>query len=237
MIMSGKKLIRTFFLFWIMFLTGVTCLSQSDSILLTEYTPDFEFEDGIYLIFDQVKNNAPIPKSRILTNVPYNDRDFFFKVLDNKKIFFYDEFGMKQEVRTNNIWGFSRNGVLYIGVEDNFYRITVLGQICHFVANVTTYNARYYDPYYRYNPYDYYYRYGGYPVTTTSSEMRQYLLNFQTGEILDYDVKSLEILLMRDPELHDEYAQLRKKKKKQMKFLYIRKFNERNPLYIPVKQF
>jgi hypothetical protein len=38
---------------------------------------------------------------------------------------------------------------------------------------------------------------------------------------------------MKDPELHDEFAQLSKKKRRQLKFMYLRKFNERNPLYIP----
>ena len=33
--------------------------------------------------------------------------------------------------------------------------------------------------------------------------------------------------------LHDEFAQLRRKKKRQLKFLYLRKFNDRNPLYLP----
>ena len=48
---------------------------------------------------------------------------------------------------------------------------------------------------------------------------------------MEYDVASVEVLLMKDPELHDEYVTLRNRKKKQLKFLYIRKFNERNPLY------
>ena len=52
-------------------------------------------------------------------------------------------------------------------------------------------------------------------------------------EVYDYDVEALEMLLMKDPILHDEFAQLSKKKKRQLKFLYLRKFNERNPLYIP----
>ena len=65
--------------------------------------------------------------------------------------------------------------------------------------------------------------------------MRQYLLDFVTGNILDYNVASVELLLMRDPELHDEYASLRNRKKKHLKFLYIRKFNEKKPLYFPIK--
>jgi len=58
-------------------------------------------------------------------------------------------------------------------------------------------------------------------------------LDFETGRVYDYDFQSLEVLLMKDPELHDEYAQLRRKKKRQLKFLYLRRFNERNPLYLP----
>jgi hypothetical protein len=142
---------------------------------------------------------------------------------------------MKQEVRSDKIWGFSRNGVLFVGIDDKYHRITIIGSICHFVATVTTYDNRYYDPYY-YNPYDYYYRYGGYPTNTQSSEMRQYVMDFNSGKVYDYDVQALEVLLMRDPELHDEYSQLRKKKKRQQKFVYLRKFNQRNPLFIPKNQ-
>jgi hypothetical protein len=69
-----------------------------------------------------------------------------------------------------------------------------------------------------------------------TSEMRQFILDFNTGKVMDYDYKNLEMILMRDPELHDEFSNLRKRKKKQLKFLYIRKFNERNPLYLPVKE-
>jgi hypothetical protein len=66
--------------------------------------------------------------------------------------------------------------------------------------------------------------------------MRQYLLDFKSGNILDYEVESMKVLLMADPELHDEYVSMGKKKQKQMKFLFIRKFNERNPLFFPKNQ-
>jgi lipocalin len=36
-----------------------------------------------------------------------------------------------------------------------------------------------------------------------------------------------------DPALYDEYISLRRKKKKQFKFVYIRKYNEAHPLYFP----
>ncbi len=204
--------------------------SQQQPADKVRYTPEFKFNDGIYLGFSQLKNNKPVAVARILSETDHQDPEFFSKLLEEKQISYFDDFGVQQTVSVDKMWGFSRNGVVYIRIGNNFSRITVIGSICHFVANITTYNSRYYDPYY-YNPY--YYRYSGTPATTSTTEMRQYLLDFETGKILEYDVQGVEVLLMKDPELYDEFAALKNKKKKQMKFLYIRKFNERNPLYIP----
>lgn len=209
-----------------------------DSLNMIRYTPEFRFKEGIFLGFDQVKQNNPIPKSSIITTVAYDAPDFFERVLSEKKIQVFDNLGTKQEVPVKNLWGFSRNGVLYINLNDGNYRITIVGSICHFVASLTTY-SNYGSPYYS----SYGYPYGGYydpyspyssPYSTTgNTELKQYLLDFKTGNILEYDVESIELLLMADPELHDEFAALNNKKQKQMKFMYLRKFNERNPLYFP----
>ena len=214
-----------------LFLNAFILYSQDSPPGTVVYTPEFKFNDGIYLSFSQVKNNHPVPVARVLSETDHNDPDFFTKLLDEKNIIFFDDFGVQQTVSVEKIWGFSRNGIVYIRVGNNFSRITVIGSICHFVANITTYNSRYNDPY-AYNPY--YYRYGASPANTTTTEMRQFLLDFDTGKVLDYDVQGVEVLLMKDPELYDEFEALRNKKKKQMKFLYIRKFNQRNPLYIKV---
>ena len=227
---------------WIFMLLAGMCnqvFSQADSTSqLVKYTPGFKFEEGIFLNFDQVKQNKPIAKSQIITSIPYDDPDFYDRILQEKKIELYDNLGTKQEIVNKKIWGYSRNGVLYVNVNDDFYRITIVGSICHFVASLTTYN-NYGSPYYS----GYGYPYGGYydpyspyssPYANTgNTELKQYLLDFKTGNILEYDVQSIELLLMADPELHDEFAALNNKKQKQMKFLYLRKFNERNPLYFP----
>ena len=141
----------------------------------------------------------------------------------------------------------ARNGVLYVQVQENFNRITFVGSICHFVADVTTYDTRsysspygYYDPYYSpygygnyYNPYDPYY-YSPYHSNMSRNELKQYIIDFESGKILEFDVDNTELLLMKDNQLYEEYVQLSKKKKKDLIFVYIRKFNEKNPLYIPV---
>lgn len=51
---------------------------------------------------------------------------------------------------------------------------------------------------------------------------------------MEFNIESTELLLMKDPVIYEEYVQLSRKKKKDLMFVYIRKFNEKNPLYIPV---
>lgn len=204
---------------------SVAVKSQNSSDSLFKYTPEFRFTDGIFLDFESVKRNEPIPKNRLMSDLNYDDNDFFDKTLAQNKIFYYDKLGNKTELDKDKVWGFSRNGFLYIRIENNYFRITLMGSICHFVAIISYENRTYYEPYYYNSPY--------YPQnTTTSTEQRQYLLDFSTGRVLNFDEEGVEILLMTDPELYDEFVQLSKKKKKQMKFMYIRKFNERNPLYL-----
>jgi len=203
---------------------------------LVEYTTDFQFEDGIYANFDMVLANDPIPPARIVTDLDMFDRAFYEKITAAKEIVIYDENGVKKELATHEIWGYGRNGILYINVGSAFHRISFVGSICHFVATVTTYNPNYYDPYY-YNPYyssSYYYnRYSMPQSTVASTDLRQYLLDFETGDVMEYDTESVEVLLMKDPELADEYHSLSNRKKKQMKFVYIRRYNEKHPLYLP----
>jgi hypothetical protein len=54
---------------------------------MVKYTPDFRFKDGIYVNFDQVKSNSPIPKAKLLTSTDYNDKEFFKKILGSDKIY------------------------------------------------------------------------------------------------------------------------------------------------------
>lgn len=217
---------------------------------MVKYTPDFRFRDGIYLNFDQVRLNNPIPKAKLLTSTDYTDREFYDKLFQADKIYYYDEMGIRKEIDKNSIWGYSRNGILYIQVQETFNRITFIGNICHFVADVTTYDSRYYgspygngyyDPYSFYSPYyygNYYSPYGSYyspyrHSNISRNEMKQYIIDFESGKMLEFDVKNTELLLMKDSKLYEEYVQLSRKKKRDLMFVYIRKFNENNPLYIP----
>ncbi len=65
------------------------------------------------------------------------------------------------------------------------------------------------------------------------SEIKQFIIDFETGKVMDFDLENTELLLMKDAQLYEEYVQLPRKKKKELMFVYIRKFNEKNPLYLP----
>ena len=228
--LNTMRAYKQFLLFYLIIFVNGGALAQNNSVGKIKYTPDFKFKDGIFLSFEQVKTNDPIPKSKIITTTEYNDEDFFDRVLSDKEVSFYNSLGEKRDVEVRKLWGYSRNGTLYINIGGEFQRITIVGKICHLVANVTVYDNIYYDPYY-YRYYNSYY-YSPRGQNVSSNELKQFILDFDTGRLVDYTVKNLEVILMRDTELYDKYNDLRKKKKKQLKFMYIRKYNERNPLYI-----
>ena len=233
-----------------LFICGQAAVIGQDREGMVKYTPDFKFNDGIYLNFEQVKQNRPLSKARILSSVDYNDREFFRKLFEQDRIYFYDDMGVRQEITKSSIWGYSRNGILYIQVQGEFIRITFVGSICHFVADITTvdrYDSPYsyynpYSPYYSsyYNPYSYYSPYGGYyPYSSynnrrTRTELKQFIFDWETGRVMEFDISSTALLLIKDPELHEEFSRLSRRKKRDLQFVYLRKFNEKHPLFVPV---
>jgi len=194
------------------------------------YSSEFDFAEGIFMRFHQVKNNSPIPKSQIVTTVDYNSPDFFEVALKGNQLTFFDEQGLKRYIRVGEIWGYSRNGNLYINLNGEFNRVTIVGQICHFVSHKTVVSNYTSNPYM--SPYNQPYNRQGMYMPTTTKELRQYILDFETGRVMDYNYESLQTILMRDAELFDEFNKLKKKQRKNLTFVYLRKYNERNPLYI-----
>lgn len=216
-----KHLFIIFFIF-----VALQLNAQSDSSHLIKYTPNFRFQEGIFIDFEQVKANNPLQKSKIIADKDYNSKKFIEHVVSNEEIAFYDNNGIKQKIATDKIWGYSENGKLYVNWKDEFNFIPYLGQIAHFVAiiEVTENLPMGYSYYSPYTPMNY--------TPTTTTEMRQYLLNFETGNITDFTLSNVEALLTSDPELYNEFNELRKRKKRKLMFLYITKYNERNPLYL-----
>jgi hypothetical protein len=224
---------KIFSLLFIILATTCFIEAQTDTVnkkKVIPFTPDFRFKDGIYMNYADIKNNNPISGIRIVTELDPEAPDFYAKITESEKLLVLDNFGQQVEVKTKQIWGYCQKGIIFVNWNKEFNRVTYIGTLCHFVANYITYDNPMSPYYYGYNPYSSYY---GYPQMTPSNELRQYILNFNTGQILDYNVKSVEVSLMDDPALYDEFNALSKRKKKQVLFLYLRKYNEKHPLMVP----
>ncbi len=194
--------------------------NTKDSI---RYTIDFKFNDGVFLTFDQVTSNRATPFKNIISNENYLSDDFVSKVLTKDKIRIFIN-GEKTEILTKNIWGYAKNGVLYIHHTKTFYRIPSIGSISFFIANIKIKYQSQTDPwntnYYNSINQDY-----------TTTELHKFLLNFKDGTLYDYSIQNIAKLISSDTQLFNEFIALKKRKRKQMSFIYIRRFNENNPLF------
>lgn len=176
-------------------------------------------KEGIYLKFLQFKNNSPLDKHQVVTDLNKNELNFYSEITSRQILSYVDDSGSVQKINPKSAWGYSRNNQVYINVENQFYRIPVLGSISHFIATVTVFSTPYFDPVYLNTM-----------PATTRDDLRQFMLDFETGKILDYNMKNFESLLSRDEQLFLEFSALKKREKKNKMFIFIRKFNERHPL-------
>jgi hypothetical protein len=132
-----------------------------------------------------------------------------------------------QTLNTNSVWGYCSNGALFVNWNKDFYRIPYIGRISHYVATQTVRVDNFVDPYASY--------YSGMGPTYETSKIVQNIIDFESGKSYPFTLEIVQAFLLKDSVLFDEFNQLKKNKKRQMMFLYIRRFNERNPLYLPIK--
>lgn len=189
------------------------------------YDFSFQFEEGLYLDFSSVKTNSPLPYERIVE--PIKENDNFFELLNEVSIIkYYDNFGVLQEINKSDIWGYCKNGKPYIYWSDKFNLIPYIGSISLFVTTVkisySTGGA--YDPFYG----PYYYSNNTYQT----EELRQFIVDFESGKVYYMDYKNVELLLSKTPELQKEFSKLSKRKKNKKLINYIRIYNEQIPLYV-----
>jgi hypothetical protein len=190
--------------------------AQKDSVI---YNSDFKFKDGLYLSFENFRHNKPILKSAIISDFNHEEIDFLRKVVSTKSISYKDSAGITREISPGRLWGFCENSSVYIRYNGDFNKIVVMGSICHFTAMYTTYLST--------GPTT--------PSGTTTGapveSMQQYVLDMQTGSVLDFILPNMEAIFKRDPELYKEFMALKKGKRKKMMFFYLRKYNEKHPVY------
>lgn len=186
------------------------------------YDNDFDFKEGLYATIEDFKNNSPIPKTAIQTKFNINSPDFYAELMTEEAIKVVLANDSILSLKTESLWGYSRNANIYINFNNEFYRIPVLGSMSHFVATVEVNVNGYYDPWY------------GVPANEVRNELKQFIMEFETGTIYEYTLESFETVLKRDDKLYKEFSRLKKRQKRQQMFLYLRKYNEAHPIFFPI---
>jgi len=214
---------------------------ETEEVNMVRYSPDFKFKDGLYLNIDDVRNNDPIPLARIVTDLGAYNKDFVNEMYSSAKIILYDDYAIQRYIYTKNIWGYAESGRLYIMVGGQFQKITIQGSISLFIASETTHlktkvpsrdtskNSATSQDLYRAHYKPYYYA----PVTGQRGE---YLFDFESNSLSVYTVEVFEKLLVRDAGLFTEYADLKKREQKKRIPEFIRRYNQKHPLYFPYNQ-
>lgn len=196
--------------------TSSFCFGQD----LVPYSKDYEFNEGVFLSLEHFKNNAPITKAMIVSGIPKTQTDFFTELVEQKTIVFKDSAGAEKTIQTASIWGYCQNRSIYLNFNKEFTRLNVIGNICHFTSMVTVQGS------YR-DPMDY-----NYGINNTYQELRQFVYDTKSNKVLDFNSKNMELLLSDDEVLHKEFMVLKKRQKTDSIFIYLRKYNEKHPLYL-----
>ncbi len=201
----------------VLFLLSLFCRAQTGTVA---YSRDYEFKEGIYLTFEQFKNNNPIPKTSIVSAVPNTEIDFLNQMTERKFITYKDSAGLEQKLQTSTIWGYYQNRTVCINFNGEFHRMNVIGNLCLFSALIVQAPLRN-EPI------------GDmYAIEPTFQELQQFLLDTKTNKVMDFNAKNMEVLLNDDAELYAAFMKLKNRKKGDSIFIYLRKYNDKHPLYL-----
>lgn len=207
------------FLLLICFLAGTVAYSQYSLVDSIPYSADTRLEDGIFLTHLDFRWNKAVRKAQIVSDLDREQLEFIGKTLFEEH-FSYEEENTVIRVASKNVWGYVQNNTLYVNYKGDFYRVPVFGSISYLVATVTVVTPGFYDP-----------RFGMYTGTGTTRELREFVMDFYDGQMVEFKPQTVEKLLARDPGLYGEYTKLNRRKQKEQVYAYIRKYNTLHPVY------
>lgn len=191
----------------LVFLTSHLSLkSQIDDTLEVPYELGFDFNEGVYLTFDEFRNNRPSLKIKI----EGRGSDLYV---------WNDSLQEMTTVNPQRVWGYSQAGNIYIAIEDAFWRIINIGQLSQFSAIVVS----------RFMTTDAF----GFPVEQYSKNMQQLFMDMNDGSIYELNAKNLKFYLEQEPMLDSKFSKLKRKKPREL-ILILKAYNELHPIYFPV---
>lgn len=198
------------------------CVAKAqDSVV---YNNDLRLYEGLYLNYQDLRYNWPIPKEKIITKIDKDQLDFYSKLVEQQEEIEYIERDSSiRKIRSEDLFGYCQNNVIFVCYDKNFYRIPVFGSISYFLGSVS---VQAYNGSLSMNA----------PMNSTNfkpREIKEFLLDFYSGEMSLFSVEQAEEYLKRDAAIYKEYTGLSKKNKKNLVTKYIRLYNEKHPVYFP----
>lgn len=195
---------------------------SSSSQNMIQYNKDFVLTEGVYLSFEEFKQQKPsIVDFKVVRSSQYSsDVSLEAQCVDTLT-------GKTGVCKIFNVFGFVQNNTLYIelGVKGMFYRVQILGSLIHYFdlqsRIVTSYDPRYDNPY-SYTPY----------VTQRRTDRIEYVIMFETGEKMVFNYRNFSrFLAEKDPELYNELQNTKQKRK--MIYYFMLKYNQKHQIYFP----
>jgi hypothetical protein len=190
--------------------------AQNDSVMYQMGQP---IQDGVYLTYWDFRRNNSIEKEDIDYKGNKDQLDYIGKAMEQERLK-YKVNDNEHSIACKEVWGYVQNNTFYVNFQNKFYRIPVFGAISFLVAMVEVRQTGFYDP-----------RFGTYTGGMTTTEQREFVMNFYDGKLNQLKQSEVELLLQRDRALYDEYSKLSNRKQKEQLYRYIRRFNENNPVY------
>jgi len=186
-----------------------------------QYHFDFKFNEGVYMSYDEFKQNNPSISSY---KIIYKDPLINTHIADNstiKRIIIWNDAGSKIELKPSEVWGVSRKSRVYIIHDRKFCKLLQIGLMTYFEWS------------YKQSNYDLYY-YRGIPSGRKVIKQKM-LLNYLTGEVSHLKLLKFTPILKFDDELYQEFESHNDvMNKNAIMISYLLRFNDRNPIYFPV---
>ncbi len=173
--------------------------------------------DGVYLSFDELRENAPSVKRPQLFRSMY---DTVFTILQwsrTPSLYYLDKDNQKVSINRQTIVMLAENGTAYIQQNGVFHKATLFGPVIVFTEIYPKVN----EPM-------------AVVVTEVKAASRDRMLDTENETVMDYTLENFQKILKRDEELYNEFNAIKSiKQKRKMVYRYIEKYNSRNPFRKP----
>ena len=119
--------------FYVIFVLVISFMkiNAQDSI---PYSIDLRLYEGVYFSYQDFRFNWPIPKEKIISKINKDQLDFYTKLIEEEFIEFTERDGSVSKIKSEQVWGYCQNNVIFINQNKNFYRIPVFGSISNFIG-------------------------------------------------------------------------------------------------------